>query len=295
MNTKKLKLPIIIIAIGLALAIASCFLTCILKEPTTKTHDFAYSVTYKLNGEEKTFEGVYKCSFDGYEYPTCRIYEGKLFHNGEELDSGVINIAQKDGVELYIVAEVDAAYLMGDPNIYEYGGNEEPYLEAIDSDGVGVDFSEFFDAEIISWEYPESIENSLKFKGFSVLHAGSMMAMLAIAVLTIIACAVFVKKGSDVSYSMLDKVSVVFNFIIGLIVIPFFTLVIFIFPLAMNEESIMYQIYLCIPAISTFAIAASVALRRKGYEKSGLITQFVCPALFIVHLLAESLIYNLFM
>ena len=119
------------------------------------------------------------------------------------------------------------------------------------------------------------------------------MAMLAIAVLTIIACAVFVKKGSDVSYSILDKVSVVFNFIIGLIVIPFFTLVIFIFPLVMNEESIMYQIYLCIPAISTFAIAASVALRRKGFKKSSMIVQFVCPALFIVSLVLEALIYKL--
>lgn len=48
MNTKKVKLPVVIIAIGLILAVASCFFTSIMKEPTIKEHEFDYSMTYNV-------------------------------------------------------------------------------------------------------------------------------------------------------------------------------------------------------------------------------------------------------
>jgi hypothetical protein len=59
-----MKLPIIIIVIGMIVAIVSCLLTGILQEPVIKEHDFEYAVTYRLDGEVNTFNGVYKCSFD---------------------------------------------------------------------------------------------------------------------------------------------------------------------------------------------------------------------------------------
>ena len=43
MKNNNMKLPIIIIVIGMILAVASCFLTGILKEPIIKQHDFDYS------------------------------------------------------------------------------------------------------------------------------------------------------------------------------------------------------------------------------------------------------------
>ena len=298
MNIKNIKLPIIIIAIGMIVAVVSCFLTGIIKEPVVKEHDFEYSVTYKLDGEVKTYEGVFKCSFaghDGYDDPTIREYVGVHTKNGNVLDSISFKVAQKDGVKLSIVTYLDAAYLMGDPDKYEYvPGNEDPYIEAIDSEGYGVDASDLFDIEIISWEYPEPIENSFKFVGFSRLYSISMLVMLLAGVLTIIACIVFVKRNNDVSYKLLDKLSIAANLVVGLVVIPFITLVIFFFPLTMDAESLIYQIYLCIPALTAFTIAASVALRRKGFTKSGLLVQFACPALFFVQIFVESLIYNLF-
>ena len=48
MNTKKVKLPVVIIAIGLILAVASCFFTGIMKEPTIKEHEFDCSMTYNV-------------------------------------------------------------------------------------------------------------------------------------------------------------------------------------------------------------------------------------------------------
>ena len=298
MNIKKLKLPAIIITVGLILAAASCLLTGILKEPVIKEHEFNYSVTYKLDGEVKTYEGGFNCSFDGYDEsddPTLRQYIGVHTKDGNIRDAFWFTVAQKDGVELSIVTDLDAAYLMGDSDKHEYeSGLEDPYLEAVDAEGCGVEVSDKFDVEIISWEYPEPIENSFKFVGFSRLYATSMLTMLLVGILTIIACAVFVKKDYDVIYKALDKYSTIANFVVGLVVIPFITLVIFLLPLTMEAESFICQIYLCIPALTAFSIAASIALRRKGFTKSGLLVQFACPALFFVQIFVESLIYNLF-
>jgi hypothetical protein len=175
---------------------------------------------------------------------------------------------------------------------------EEPYLEALDKEGYRYDEAEMpseFAAEIISWEYPEPIENSLKFVGFTRLHAVSMFAMLLVAVLTIIACVIFVKKNDGVSYNLLDRLSVVVNFLIVFLVIPFITIVIAFLPITMDPEDLVYQIYLCIPTLTAFTIAASVALRRKGFAKSGLLVQLACPVLFFGSIIIESLIYNLFL
>ena len=298
MNIKTMKLSVIIIAIGLILAVASCIFTGIMKEPTIKEHSFDYSVTYSVDGEVKTHKGSYRCSFigyDGHDDPTVRLYDGVHKVDGNESESSWFTVAKKDGVELSLIISLDADYLMGDPDKYEYvSANEDPYLEAIDADGYPVDISEVFGAEIISWEYPEPIENSFKFAGVSRLYAISMVAMLVIAILTIIACAILVRKAKDVHYKSLDLVSVVANFIIGFMAIPFITVVIFFFPIVMDSGSLMYQIYLCIPALTAFTIAASVALRRKGFTKSGFFVQFVFPVLFFAEIVIESVIYNVF-
>lgn len=298
MNVKNMKLPIIIIAIGLILAIVACFLTGMEKEPVIKEHEFNYSVTYKIDGEIKTYEGAYKCNFIGHEGsgdPTVRLYEGVHTKDGKALNAFWFPIAQNGEIELSVVVDLNPAYLMGDPDKYEYDpGNEDPYLEALRDDDYPVEVSEFFDAEIISWDYPEPIENSFKLVGFSRLYAISMFVMLLIAVLTLIACAIFARRDKDVSYKLFDKLSIIANFIIGLVVIPFISIVIFFFPLVMDEEAFLYQIYLCLPALSVFAIALSVAFRRKGFTKSGFLVQFVFPALFFIEIFVESLIYNFF-
>jgi hypothetical protein len=194
-------------------------------------------------------------------------------------------------VELYVVIMLDEDYLMGDPNIYAADpGNDDPYLIAYDTEGMEVDVSEVFDAEIISWDFPEPIGNSFKFAGFSVLHGGSMLAMILVGVLTIITCIIFVKKDHSVKYQLIDKLSTAFNFVIGFVVIPLLAILVWVMQIVENEEAFMYQAYLCFPALIAFTIAASVSLRRKGFKKSGMIVQFVCPVLVLVHLLLGSFI-----
>ena len=299
MKNSSMKLPILILAIGLILAIASCFLTGIMKEPTIKEHDFDYSVTYRIDGEVKTFDGIFRCSFkghDGDDDPTLRLYDGVHVKDETVQESFWFTIAQKEDVELLIAVSLDAAYLMGDPDKYEYvHGNDDPYLEAIDAEGYAVEVSEKFDAEIIGWEYPEPVENTFRFSGFSRLYAISMLVMLLIAFLTVLACLIFVRRDFDVCYKALDKTSTIANFLITFIAIPFLTIVIFFFPLTMDADSLLYQIFLCIPTLTAFTLAASIALRRKGFSKSGFFVQFVFPALFFAAIFVESLIYNLFL
>ena len=298
MKNSSMKLPTMILVVGLILAIASCFLTGIVKEPTIQAHAFDYSVTYRIGNETKTYEGTFRCSFvghDGHDDPTLRLYDGVHTKDGNELGALWLTIAKTEDVELMMAVGLDAAYLMGDPDKYEYVyGNDAPYFEAIDADGYAVEVSEKFDAEIISWEYPEPIENSFRFSGFSRLYVISMLVMLGIALLTVLACLAFVRKNPNVNDKALDIISIVANFLITFMAIPFITIVIFFFPLVMDPESLMYQIYLCVPALTAFTIAASIALRRKGFATSGFFVQLVCPVLFFATIFIESLIQNLF-
>ena len=300
MKTKGLKIPAIIIVIGLVLSLAACLFTNIILTPTVTEHDFNYSVTYKLGGETKTLEGVYKCRFDGYsegDNPRNRYYTGEYTVDGQTTPVHIYTIAQKDGAELYIVTLFNDCYLMGDTKDEDYRPFlEEPYLEALDKEGYPYDEAEMpseFAAEIISWEYPEPIENTFVFSGFSILHTGSMDAMLWVGLLVMIACIIFVKRDRSVPYKVLDKLSVALNCVVCFAAIPFITFTTALLQITMSCDELMYQIYLCIPALTAFTVAASIALRRHGFTKSGFFVQLVGPVLFFAPMVLESVFYNI--
>ena len=292
MNVKKMKLPILIGVIALILAVAACLLSCVRKEPLVKEQDFEYSVTYRLDGEEHTLTGVYRCSFTGYDSyddPTMREYAGRHVYNGTETGSFYLALAEKNGVTLYVTTELDADYLMGDPED-DSARNEDPTLEAENADGYEVAVSEFFDAEIVDWTYPEPIENSFRFTGFSLLHTGSMLVMLLVGALAIVACVVFVKKEEGFEPKVFDGFSVAANFVVGFAAIPMIVIIVALLPLTTDATSLIHQMYLCVPVLTAFTIAASVALRRKGFAKSALFVQFVFPVLFFTELVVEAII-----
>ena len=152
MKNTNLRLPVLLIVIGLVLAVASCFLTGILRKPVIREHDFKYTVTYRLDGEVKTLEAVFTCKFNGYSASgdlTSREYIGQYSYNGDGSYSHFFTILEKDGAELSLATVLDPAYLMGDPPILDTeSGNEDPYLCAEDADGNEIDASEVFGAEI---------------------------------------------------------------------------------------------------------------------------------------------------
>ena len=284
MKNKSLKIPTIIIAIGLVLSVLAYFLTAIVKEPVITEHDFDFTVTYQLDGETKILEGVYRCRFRSTGDKTVeRYYEGSHLSNPSEEHPSAYTIAQKDGLELCIVIIFSDRYFMDDAD--ELSFHYDPYLAVMDKEGMEYDDEQTvgkFDAELIGWEYPEPVGNDFKFVGFSKLNDTSMMAMLLVGIFVIVACMIFARREKTVSYKVLDKISIVLNFIIGIAAIPFITLVVWLMQIYVSEDALIYQIDLCVPAITALSIAASVSLRRKGFTKIGFFVQLIGPVLFVL-------------
>ena len=294
MKNKTLTLPAIIIAIGLVVALVGCLLTSMQFKPAVTEQDFNYSVTYKIDGETKTFSGVYTCRFTGFGGagvdPLARYYNGVYAVDGESTESRSYAIAEKNGCVLEIITLFDDDYLMGD-NQEEYE-LVDPCLEATDAEGYQYGEDELpaeFDAEIISWEYPEPIENTFVFAGFSGLYVINTGVMILVGVLTLIICVIFVRKGDGVEYRALDKIGIALNFVAVLFVLP----IIYIAAVFVQAYKIgpdwLYQAYLCIPQIIPFSIAASLSLRRKGFRKSGFFIQFLAPAVEVILAVLEHI------
>ena len=300
MKNKSFKIAKIILATGLVVAIVANFLTSIKQKPTVTEKDFEYSVTYKLDGETKTINGVYNCRFSGYGEngvePLNRYYEETYTVDGKSTPSQTYTIAQKDTVELYIVTLFNNNYLMGDTKNEDYNPSlVEPYLEAVDSEGYSYDVDESellsrFDAEIISWEYPDPIENSFVFAGFSGIHPVSALVMLIVGLLTLVFCMIIVKKEEVIKYNSLDTIGIVLNFIAMFIALPFIAVVAYLIQAFQMGVGWIYQVDLCIPAIVPFSVATSVALRRNGYRIIGFLIQFLGPVLFIVSGILEHIL-----
>ena len=93
---------------------------------------------------------------------------------------------------------------------------------------------------------------------------------------------IFVKKEQGLCYTWMDKVSIVCNFLITLLVVPFCTMTGVLIDIVDVAEELGGQILYLNSAIITLGIAASVCLRRKGYRKSGLFVQFIGVILFAI-------------
>ena len=293
MKNRSLKLPIIIIAIGIVIAIAASLLVSMQKAPTITNQDFDFSITYKLDGETKTINGVYSSRFTGFGAngvdPLCRYYEGTYKVEGE--DDRCFTIAEKDGYELYIVALLNDCYLMGDEENESYDSyTEGPTLEAEDKDGNQYGESELpdvFDAEIVSFEYPTPIENTFRFAGFSGLYETNTEVMTLVGILTLILCMIFVKKGDGVEYGVLDNINIALNFAMMFFMFPIIYIAAIFIQAYPTGPDWIYQAFLCIPQIIPFSVAASLSLRRKGFRKSGFFIQFLAPAIEVIIVVLE--------
>lgn len=287
MKHQSLKVPSIIIAIGLVLCLVASLFAGIMKEPVITEHDFNYAATYRLNGETKTLEGVYRVRFVSSGEGNDRYYEGFYLSEPNAGQPEYHTIAKQDDLELQVVFIFTNDYLMGDG---DRDTITEPYLAAYDTMGVehtDMETLDAFDAELLSWEVPQPIENSFVFSGFSHLYTGSMLAMLAVGLLVIVTCMIFVKRDKTVPYKLLDRLSIALNCVVCFVALPFITFTTTLLQITMNGDDLMYQIFLCIPALTAFAVAASVSLRRKGFTKSGFFIQFIGPVLFFLPVLFE--------
>ena len=139
--------------------------------PEIKEGRFDFSVTYEINGEEKTYSGVYVCEYDGaYKTLAGKGIDWKGYvENGEE--KCVIPIqTNEDGIiyiDLYFVPE----YFMGDPDailydvpapaLYMIYHNDNPDESSYATEEEVI---ANYGIRIISYDYADPIENTFKEK-----------------------------------------------------------------------------------------------------------------------------------
>ena len=291
MKNKKLFLPTIILAVAIVLTMISAVVAGIALKPKVTEGEFPFSITYELDGETVTIKDVYKVQYEKLGGYKTRMYSGEIGNRGK--DNTIYVLKKNDSGRIELWTHFYADYLMGDPE-YDYFDDEafEPRIYYYD-----VNETEFHDEEtllkhgvkLVSFEYPEPIENSLSFSHFVFPESEVSFPSIIIAFLAWLAILIFVKKDSEyVRRKPINIVTIVFNFIIGLVVLPFFTIFAGLLSALGDIGDFMNLVLYLLPALTILSITASIGLRRKLYAKSALIIQFIAPSVFAVILIISS-------
>ena len=290
MKNKCSKLPVIIIVIGLILTIAASLIVSMVRVPVTTEYDFNYSATYKLDGEVKTINGVYRCRFssaDNYD----RYYEGTYISDNSLDGSSEHIIATKDNLNLCIEFIFTSNYLMGDGDSGELYSEavSEPYIAIYDKN-EGYEYTDFetfekFDVELVSWELPEAIDNSFVFSHITRFNYTVVFPTIIVAVLCLVAIIIFVKREKQSELKGIDIVTVVLNFAICATLLPFTLIAAVLIDVNGSGPELYRQFFYFFPSFIAFCTAASVALRRRGHSVKSLVAELVGPVAFGIYLI----------
>ena len=291
MKIKKLSLSMALLAITMIVYLVASVLFCYTTKPAVTQGEFPFSITYEYKGEIKTISGVIECEYSGsntIQGEHCRYWEGEVkYKNPENAEEPqIVDKNEEMQTVLAVQPNIDAGYLMGDPlykDIYEeYGiAVAEPYIEYYDykndislNDENRDEVLESIGFKIIDFTYAEPIENSFSFSGIRY-EADNVIIFAAISLLFLFLCLIFVRKDREYSYTGLDKLGVVLNVLVGVIAVPFITLVCILFGIVESNVHVVNQIMYNIPSMAILCLALSVVFRRKGFSKIGFGIQFV--------------------
>ena len=165
---------ILILTALLAFAFTGCGL--LVERPEVENGEFAFSVTYEMNGETKTVSGVLVCEYDGTSWSLDGGFNRSWKGSVTGVESGIgyetkIGITE-DGGDIIIAYSFSPSYFMGDN---EYEEAPAPYLiisyPLEGADGVSfINDAEIIEEEygikIVSYEYAEPIKNSFSLFNF---------------------------------------------------------------------------------------------------------------------------------
>ena len=295
MKSKKLFLPAVILAAVLVVTVVWSLVSSIARKPTVTEGEFPFSITYELDGETVTVNGVYKARYvknGGYADTKLRIYEGEIGTMGE--GNTVYLLKEDESGRIELCTNFYADHLMGDtpynyfdeyafaPRIYYYDTDELEYSDEETLAAHGV--------KLIDYEYPTPIKNSLVFSHFSYFSSGIVFSLVLIALPGLIAMIIFIKRDKERKHTPADVISIALNFMVGLILLPFLLIVSLLIDVNGGGPELYRQILYFIPSLQIWCIAASVALRRRGYRVGGLIAVLTGPAVFAVYLVVCGLL-----
>lgn len=166
---KKLKkIALILLLIASMATLSGCVVT--MPMPEIEEGRFDFSFTYEINGELKTYHGVYVCELDGVQttFLASSLDWDEYVENEKEID---IPIQTNEKGVVYINANFSPEYFMGDPYSTDHDA-PTPNLYMIYHGSTSEDLNITSDEEIIaelgvkliSWEYADPIENSFEEK-----------------------------------------------------------------------------------------------------------------------------------
>ena len=298
MKTKRFTVLIILLAITLVAYILASVLCCYTTKPEISEGEFAFSITYEYKGETKALSGVLECEYSGSDTVLGehnRYWDGELkYDNPENLEKPyIVDENEEMQTLLAVQPNMQAGYFMGDPlyrdeiaepyvEYYDY--KNEIYLDEENEDAI-LPLIEF---KIIDFTCAEPIENSFSFSGIQY-EADNVTIFVMISLAFLILCLIFVRKDKEYQYTALDKTGIIFNFLVGIIAIPFITLICILFGLVESNVHLINQMTYSVPPISIIALALSVAFRRKGLSKTGFVVQFTGIWMFVLVMILESL------
>lgn len=293
MNTKNFKKAQLILVLYLIATLALLFLGYSVQKPKIAQQEFPFTITYSYQGETQTISDVYVGEHvRGAKYlgDDSVAWYGYI-KDHDRLESDFYRIGEVDGQAFFINLNMEPGYLMGDP---KYAGSVcQPSGAYHGFDGTNeitvTDPAELaqLGLSIVSWEYPEPIENRFSFGGISLSSEATMYTAI-IAIVALLACMILIKKEKEIVYRKMDKVSIVLNFLIAIVVFPFIFMVSALSEIV-ADTSIWQQILYFAPALTVLGIGASVTLRRLGCKRIGFGSQFAGPVVFALIILNVNL------
>lgn len=289
MKQKKLLLPSLLLAVALIASVILGVVEGIAHKPTVTAQSFPFSITYQYQGTTYTIEDVYHCSYKltGGDYdPKGRYYTGHM--EGREDEDTSYLIAQDGGGELRLFTNFYPDYLLGDPMYDDYYDGEslyEPLIIYYDQMG-----DQYYDEatyaakeiQLISWEYPQPIENELVFSHIGRLSSSVVLPLVGLGLITLLLTLLLVRKEKELVYGPMDKLSTVLNFAVVLFVLPFMAVVAGLSDINGATGTLGHTLIYYVPFFTVLSVAASLSLRRKGMSKAGLFVLFLSPILLVL-------------
>ena len=293
MNMKNLKKAKIILVVYLVATLALLFLGYSVWKPKVTQQEFPFTITYSYQGKTETISDVYVG-----EYVRGAKYLGDdsvawygYIKDHDRLESDFYRIGEIDSQTLSINLNMEPGYLMGEPMHADPVSRPTDAYHSFDgtNDITVTDSAELaqLGLSIVSWEYPEPIENQFSFGGIS-LSSEATIYTAAIAISALLACMLLIKKDKEIMYGKMDKISIALNFMIAIVAFPFIFMISVLSEIV-ADASVWQQVLYFTPALTVLGVAASVVLRRCGYGKHSLLAQFMGPILFALELLVVSL------
>ena len=293
MKAKNIRRAKIILVLYLIATLALLLLGYSVQKPKVARQEFPFTITYSYQGKTETISDVYVGEYvrrAKYLADDSLAWHGYI-QDHNRLESDFYRIGEHDGQTFSINLNMVPEYLMGDPQYADSVCQPSGVCHSFDgtNDITVTDPEELaqLGLSIVSWEYPEPIENTFSFGGIS-LSSEATIYTAAIAVAALLACMILVKKDREIMCRKMDKVSVALNFLIAIVAFPFIFMVSALSEIV-ADTSVWQQVLYMTPALTVLGIAASVVLRRCGYGKGSLFIQFLGPILFAVALLAVPL------